>query len=78
MKIEIITSDKIINIDEAEMLTLPAINGEMGILNGHANSLVMVKKGQINFKKDKIMNMILFNDGFAHIRPDKTTIIIKE
>lgn len=78
MTIEIITSDKIINVDDVEMLTIPSATGEMGILNGHAHAVAMVKKGQINFKKEKLMNIILFNNGFAHITPDKTTIIVNE
>ncbi len=78
MKIEIITPERTVNLEESNMLILPTYDGEIGILNGHAPAVVKVKKGQIAFKKEKVMTMVIFNDGYAHITPDKTTIILED
>jgi len=58
-------------------VTLPAFFGQMQILPGHAESFVLLKKGnislrQLNKKKEIIQNI----NGECHIRNDVVTIIL--
>ena len=79
MILELISSEKTVTMNDIEYIILPAANGEMGILNGHAPAITIIKKGKLKFVKDsKQMNIIILNNSFAFVTPDKTTVILEE
>jgi F-type H+-transporting ATPase subunit epsilon len=79
MILEIISPEKIVSMNNIEYIVLPSIEGDIGILKGHAPVILIVKKGKLKFVKDsKPMNIILLNNGFAHVTPDKTRVILEE
>jgi F-type H+-transporting ATPase subunit epsilon len=47
MRIEIITPDKTLYAGEGKSLTMPGIDGRLGILNLHAPLITALKAGQI-------------------------------
>lgn len=47
MQLEIITPDKNLFSGEVTSITLPGIDGELGILNSHAPLITALKKGSI-------------------------------
>lgn len=49
IKLEIITTEKIILEKEVESLILPAFEGEMGVLPGHTDIVVQINPGELSY-----------------------------
>jgi F-type H+-transporting ATPase subunit epsilon len=78
MKIEIISPEKTIVMENARSVILPAADGEMQALDNHAPAIVLLEKGNIKIEKENPMNILLFNTGYAHITSEKITILIED
>jgi len=50
LKLKVITSRKILADEEVQEVTLPGLNGYLGILPGHRPCLVELGKGDISYK----------------------------
>lgn len=75
MRCEIVSQDRIVFEDEAEMVVIPGAAGEMGILPHHAALLSTLKYGIIRVKlRDREMYFTVAG-GIAEIQPDKVTIL---
>ena len=73
----IISSQKTTIYKNLRSVTLPAFFGQMQILPGHAESFVLLKKGnislrQLNKKKEIIQNV----NGECRIKNDVVTVIL--
>ena len=78
MIIEIISPEKRIELEDVSMINLPAFEGKMEVLSGHAPAIVILEKGEMRIKhKEKIMNFILFNRGVAHVTPSRTVVLLE-
>jgi F-type H+-transporting ATPase subunit epsilon len=72
---EIVSQDRIVYQGEADMVTLPGADGEMGILPHHAPLLTTLKFGVIKVKEKGKESYFTVAGGFAEIQP--TTVIIR-
>jgi len=75
MKCSIISSKDKREFDNIKSITLPAFFGEMQILPDHAESFVVLQKGQIILDSSK-NNSLPIEGGVCHIK-DNAIIIIE-
>jgi F-type H+-transporting ATPase subunit epsilon len=81
--LEIITPEKVAYKNEVEQLSIPAYDGEMGILPGHIDYLAMLNPGEIRIKpanrtaggKGNDMELFAVSGGFAEIHPKNVVIL---
>ena len=52
LKLEIVTPDAKVYSDDVEMVTLPGIDGEMGIFPQHVPLMTQIVSGEIIARKD--------------------------
>lgn len=75
IQLEMVTPERVALQAEAEMIVLPAHEGEMGVLPGHAPFLVMLNPGEVRVtalggeKKHYAVG-----GGFAEVQPDKVSV----
>ena len=63
---------------EFDMVVIPGVGGELGILNGHIPMVVALKSGLVRaYLNGKIKHYVI-NGGFAHINKNNCDIIIEE
>ena len=74
-QIEIVTPDKMVVRDVAEEAQIPAKNGYLGILPGHAPLITELAIGAITFRSSGTTTHIAVAWGFAEVLPDKVTIL---
>jgi F-type H+-transporting ATPase subunit epsilon len=67
MQIEIITPEGKICEQEADSVTVPAVDGEMGILNGHAALLAELGEGTASVKNNQGETKIQISGGFLQV-----------
>jgi F-type H+-transporting ATPase subunit epsilon len=74
-EIEIVTPEKMVVRDVAEEAQVPAKNGYLGILPGHAPLITELAIGEITYRTAGTTTHIAVAWGFAEVLPNKVTIL---
>ena len=73
--VDIVTPERRLLSEEVDMVTLPGIEGQMGILRGHGPLLTILDIGEIVLHKQNDTRHIAVGGGVVEVRPDKVTIL---
>ncbi|MDQ3248249.1 MAG: F0F1 ATP synthase subunit epsilon [Chloroflexota bacterium] len=73
--VDIVTPERRLLSQEVDMVTLPGIDGQMGILRGHAPLISTLDIGEIILRKGNDVQYIAVGGGVVEVRPDKVTIL---
>ncbi len=74
--LEVVTPEKIVVSEEAQIVVAPGSLGEFGVLVGHTPFLTTLKTGKVNYKDANGTERFLFvSGGFAEALPDKVTVL---
>ena len=73
--VDIVSLDRRIARAEVDMVTLPGVEGQMGILHGHAPLLTLLDFGEIILHSGNETQYFAVHGGVAEVRPDKVTIL---
>jgi F-type H+-transporting ATPase subunit epsilon len=74
--LEVVTPDKSVVSEEAQIVVAPGEYGEFGVLIGHTSFLTTLKIGMLRYKDSGGGERIVFvNGGFAEVLPRKVTIL---
>ncbi|ACC99070.1 ATP synthase F1, epsilon subunit [Elusimicrobium minutum Pei191] len=68
----------IVQNQEADFVALPAFEGEMGVLPGHVNSVVILMPGFVRFKNNGEEKEFAIIDGFAEVFKDHIDVFASE
>lgn len=74
-QLEIVTPAKLLVKDAAEEAQIPAVNGYLGILPGHAPLISELGVGEITYKSNGTAHTLSVAWGFVEVLPDKVTIL---
>ena len=78
-QLELVSPEKLLLSRQVEMATIPAAEGEMGVLPGHAPMIVALRGGTIAVRENGVETERLFvAGGFAEITPERVTILADE
>ncbi|MGC9036701.1 MAG: F0F1 ATP synthase subunit epsilon [Verrucomicrobiia bacterium] len=75
IKLEIVTPEAVIFSDEVDMVTLPGIEGEMGVYPMHVPLMTQIVPGELKFIKSGEETLMAVGEGFAEITTDKVSIL---
>jgi F-type H+-transporting ATPase subunit epsilon len=75
LKLEIITPDAKAFSDDVEMVTLPGVDGEIGIFPQHVPLMTHILPGEIIVRKGGQELFLAIGEGFVEITGDHVTII---
>ena len=74
--LEVVTPEKIVVSEEAQIVAAPGSLGEFGVLSGHTPFLTSLKTGIIRFTDANGKEHYVFvSGGFAEALPDKVTVL---
>jgi F-type H+-transporting ATPase subunit epsilon len=74
--LEVVTPQKSVVSEEAEIVVAPGSEGEFGALKGHTTFLSSLKLGTLRYKDVSGKERYVFiNGGFAEVLPNKITIL---
>jgi F-type H+-transporting ATPase subunit epsilon len=74
-KLEIVTPDSKVYSEDVEMVTLPGVEGEMGILPNHVPLMTQIAPGEIVVRKDGQDFFLAVGEGFVEITGDRVAIL---
>src|ERR1700761_4527910 len=74
--LEIVSPEKLLLARPVDMVVIPASEGDMGVLEGHAPMIVMLRGGTIDlYEGDKITERLFVDGGFAEVTPERCTVL---
>jgi F-type H+-transporting ATPase subunit epsilon len=76
INLEVVTPDKSVVSDEAQIVVAPGAYGEFGVLPGHTTFLTTLQVGMIRYKDQGGSERIVFvNGGFAEVMLNTVTVL---
>jgi F-type H+-transporting ATPase subunit epsilon len=75
IKLDIVTAERRTFSDDVNMVIVPGVDGQLGILPHHAPLMSMIQTGELIIKKGKEEFYLFIDGGFIEIRPDRIVIL---
>lgn len=74
-RLTIVTRERKIVETEAVEAVLPAADGEIGVLPGHAPLLASLRVGVMRYRNDGTAESLVLSWGFAEVLPDRVIVM---
>lgn len=79
VNLEIVSPEKLLLSRAVDMVVIPASEGDMGVLEGHAPMIVLLRGGAISlYEADKVSDTLFVAGGFAEVTPERCTVLANE
>jgi len=79
VSLEIVSPEKLLLSRPVDMVVIPASEGDMGVLEGHAPMIVMLRGGLISlYEGDRVTDTLFVAGGFAEVTPERCTVLANE
>ncbi len=75
LQLEIVSPERLAFTDEVDMVVVPGIDGELGILPHHTRLISALGVGELRIKKGGTEQSMLISGGFVEVRPDKVIVL---
>jgi F-type H+-transporting ATPase subunit epsilon len=75
LKLEIVTPEAITYSEDVEMVTLPAVEGEMGVFPMHVPLMAQIVPGEISVRKEGRDYFLAVGEGFVEITGERVAIL---
>ena len=75
LKLEIVTPDAIVFSDDVQMVTMPAVDGQIGVFPHHVPLLTQVVPGEIIVRKDGRESFLAVGEGLVLVTGDRVAIV---
>jgi F-type H+-transporting ATPase subunit epsilon len=62
--------------EEISYAKLPSVSGDVGILANHASMICLLKKGEIEIKRENGLNKFQIEQGLAEVNKNKLKVLI--
>ena len=77
--LEIVSPEKLLLSRPVDMVVIPAAEGDIGVLEGHAPMIVTLRGGEIDlYAGEQISERLYVAGGFAEITPERCTVLANE
>src|SRR6266481_4465493 len=75
LKLEIVTPDAKTYSEDVEMVTLPAVEGEMGVFPQHVPLMTQIVPGELIVRKEGRDYFLAVGEGFVEITGERVAIM---
>ena len=75
IKVDIVTAERLVFSEDADIVMVPGVDGELGILPHHAPIMTMIKPGEVLVRKGAEEYSLAASGGFLEVKPDHITIL---
>ena len=74
-KLDIVTAERVVFSDDVDVIVVPGIEGQLGILPHHAPLMTMLQPGELLIRKGVEEFSLAVTGGFLEVRPDRVIIL---
>jgi F-type H+-transporting ATPase subunit epsilon len=75
LNLEIVTPEKRVLNETVDSVTIPAANGEVGILPNHSPLISALKSGVLAYTKGGTTQRLVVSGGFVEVGADKVSVL---
>ena len=75
LRCEIVTQERTVYSEDVDLVSLPGIEGRMGILPNHTPLLTVLQFGEVYIKRGGEEEYFAVGGGIAEVQPDKVIIL---
>ena len=75
---DLVSPERLLLSEEADMVTVPGADGYMGVMAGHAPLVSTLRVGMIDVNKDGQDSRYFIRGGFAEVNPKKIVVLAEE
>ena len=75
VKLEIVTPQAIVYSEEVDMVTLPGVEGQMGILPHHVRLMTRLVPGEMIVRKNGQARFLAVGEGLVEVMGDRVSIV---
>lgn len=75
LKLEIVTPEAKVYSEDVDMVTLPGVEGEMGIFPMHVPLMTQLASGEVGVRKGNQDYFLAVGEGFVEITGEKVSIL---
>ena len=75
LHLEIVTPERMAYSDDVDMVLVPGVEGEMGILPHHTPLVSLLGLGELKIRKGGQEESFAIAGGFLQVRPDKVVVM---
>jgi F-type H+-transporting ATPase subunit epsilon len=73
--LEIVTPERLAYSDEVDMVLVPGVEGELGVLPHHTPLVSLLGVGELRIRKGGSEESFAIVGGFLQVRPDKVVVM---
>lgn len=75
IRCEVVSQDRIVYQGDVDIVNIPGIEGDMGILPNHSPVLTLLRFGVVSIKSKTDEQFFTVAGGVAEVQPDQVTIL---
>lgn len=75
IRLEIVTPEATVYSEEVDMVTLPGIEGQMGILPHHVRLMTRLVPGEMMVRKNGQVRLLAVGEGLIEVTGDRVSIV---
>lgn len=79
VEFELVSPERLLMSEAVEMVVVPGVEGDFGVLPGHSLLISAVRPGVIDIHEGgKVRDRIFVAGGFAQVSPERCTVLAEE
>jgi F-type H+-transporting ATPase subunit epsilon len=75
LRLEIVTPEATVYSEDVKMVTLPAVDGQIGIYPGHVRLITRIEPGEIIVNSDGADTFLAVGEGVVEVTGDRVAIV---
>src|SRR4029434_2007664 len=75
IQLEVVTPERRVLAESVDMVTVPGLGGELGILPGHTPLISQLQNGVLSYVQDGKTHQLHVSGGFIEVRDDKVSVL---
>ena len=75
IQLEVVTPERRVLAEPVDMVTVPGLDGELGVLPGHTPLISQLKTGVLTYVQDGKSAQLHVSGGFVEVRDDKVAVL---
>jgi len=75
LQLEVVTPERRVLAESAEMVTVPGFGGELGILPGHTPLISRLQTGVLSYVKEGRTQQLHVSGGFVEVNDDRVSVL---
>lgn len=73
--LEVVTPERVVLEDEADIVIARGAEGDLGVLHGHEPLITPLETGELMYRADGEERHLAVSGGFLEVRPDRVVVL---